>query len=272
MDVDKSLDDIIADKRQPKPQQQRRPHGPRHSAGNTPRQTPYARPPPRSTSEKWTHDAYRGPGATRGGRPAVAPSRAPVPLTTGSPVFSRESPRIEIIGLHYEVSAEDLKSIFSQAGEIVTGPTIVKGFSADLGTTKGEEHRSSAWMEYANVQQAKIAINKFDGAMTKGQTISIRFAVPRFPPPAIRGRPGAGRGAASGQNLLSRIQGAPGTNASARVANDRGAKVARGARGGRGRGGNAGGRPRRQDVKPDDLDKELDSFMKQDAAGDVDMS
>lgn len=42
MDVDKSLDDIIADKRQPKPQQQRRPHGPRHSAGNTPRQTPYA--------------------------------------------------------------------------------------------------------------------------------------------------------------------------------------------------------------------------------------
>lgn len=106
-------------------------------------------------------------------------------------------------------------------------------------------------MEYANVQQAKIAINKFDGAMTKGsfrfflsavsrltcailagQTISIRFAVPRFPPPAIRGRPGAGRGAASGQNLLSRIQGAPGTNASARVANDRGAKVARGARGG----------------------------------------
>lgn len=42
MDVDKSLDDIIADKKQPKPQQQRRPHAPRHSAGNAPRQTPYA--------------------------------------------------------------------------------------------------------------------------------------------------------------------------------------------------------------------------------------
>ncbi|OXC68929.1 hypothetical protein AYX13_02538 [Cryptococcus neoformans] len=264
MDVDKSLDDIIAGKRQPKPQQQRRPHGPRHSAGNTPRQTPYARPPPRSTSEKWTHDAYRGPGATRGGRSAAAPSRAPVPLTTGSPVFSRESPRIEIIGLHYEVSAEDLKSIFSQAGEIVTGPTIVYDRS---GRSTG-----SAWMEYANVQQAKIAINKFDGAMTKGQTISIRFAVPRFPPSAIRGRPGAGRGAAPGQNLLSRIQGAPGTNAPAPAANNKGAKGTRGARGGRGRGGNVGGRPRRQDVKPGDLDKELDSFMKQDAAGDVEMS
>lgn len=32
-----------------------------------------------------------------------------MPLTTGSPVLSRESPRIEIIGLHYEVTAEDLK-------------------------------------------------------------------------------------------------------------------------------------------------------------------
>ncbi|WVQ90384.1 hypothetical protein IAS59_004163 [Cryptococcus gattii] len=264
MDVDKSLDDIISDKKQPKPQQQRRPHAPRHSAGNAPRQTPYARLPPKSTSDKWTHDAYRGPGAPRGGRPAAAPFRASVPLTTGSPVLSRESPRIEIIGLHYEVTAEDLKSIFSQAGEIVTGPTIVYDRS---GRSTG-----AAWMEYSNVQQAKTAINKFDGAMTKGQTISIRFAIPRFPPSSVRGRPGAGRSAAPAQNLLSRIQGAPGTKAPAPAANDRGVKGGGGARGGRGRGGNAGGRPRRQDVKPDDLDKELDSFMKQDAAGDVEMS
>jgi len=84
-------------------------------------------------------------------------------------------------------------------------------------------------MEFASYQQAKIAINQFDGAMTKGmlvssnycsksdragQTISIRLL-----PPVIQrgpaGRPGP-QGAAQGSsgNLLARISGgAPTPNA-----------------------------------------------------------
>jgi hypothetical protein len=73
-------------------------------------------------------------------------------------------------------------------------------------------------MEFASYQQAKIAINKFDGAMTKGkpyshsriaadsmtgQTISIRLLPPVQPRAA---KPAAA--AQTGGSLLSRITGA----------------------------------------------------------------
>jgi hypothetical protein len=80
-------------------------------------------------------------------------------------------------------------------------------------------------MEFASYQQAKIAINKFDGAMTKGQssrhspTISVLICVGQtisirlLAPVVQRGPPSQGRGggAAPGGNLLARISGgAPG--------------------------------------------------------------
>ena len=79
-------------------------------------------------------------------------------------------------------------------------------------------------MEYASYQQAKIAINKFDGAMTKGapylpsgdadhsshfpgQTISIRLLAPI----SSSGRPDSAlNGAPNGGSLLSRISGGQG--------------------------------------------------------------
>ena len=99
-------------------------------------------------------------------------------------------------------------------------------------------------MEFATYQQAKIAINKFDGAMTKGkaffvqgklvlvltlntgQTISIRL----LPPVVQRGPAGPGKPqGASGGDLLSRISGGKAHIAAAPRDVPRG-----GARGGRG--------------------------------------
>ncbi|KAK8853414.1 hypothetical protein IAR55_004120 [Kwoniella newhampshirensis] len=269
MDVDRSLDEMITEKRG-KTQSQPRKSAPRVSTGSERRagNAPYARPPPRSTEDKWVHDAYQGPAGGRGGGRFNGNGANPAIVGTGA-VFTGISTRIEVIGLHYEVTPADLKNIFSQAGTLVQGPTIRYDRS---GRSKGE-----ATMEYASPQQAKIAINKFDGAMTKGQTISIRLLPPIVakgrpgPPAAAGGAPGGG----GGQSLLARIQGNP---ASA-------GPVARGGRGGRGgpaRGGRGGpaGRggaprgPKRGPTNEGDLDKELDNFMNKDAinAGDVEMA
>ncbi|WRT70016.1 uncharacterized protein IL334_007009 [Kwoniella shivajii] len=270
MDLDKSLDDIAAEKRKTVPQQPRK--APRVSSGNERRSgnAPYARPPARSTDEKWVHDAFQGPKNNRGDRDrsfnANAGAGAGVP-------FTGISTRIEVIGLHYEVTPADLKTIFSQAGTLVQGPNIRYDRS---GRSKGE-----ATMEFASPQQAKIAINKFDGAMTKGQTISIKLLPPIVargpgPRPANGAGAGAGAGAASGQSLLSRIQGGAPSGPAANAPNaGRGGRGGRGGPG-RGRGGNAGGGGRggkRGPTSQGDLDKELDNFMTKDATtGDVDMA
>ncbi|KAL7424568.1 hypothetical protein Q5752_000252 [Cryptotrichosporon argae] len=115
MDLDKPLDDLI-----PKRKTNDRPASSDH--GNRPRVSrdrrdavPYARPPPRSTEDKWVHDAYQGP----------AGARRPRDVAGSGAGFVGASPRIEVSGLHYEVTPADLKGIFTQAGTLVQGPTIV---------------------------------------------------------------------------------------------------------------------------------------------------
>ncbi|TYJ58966.1 hypothetical protein B9479_000405 [Cryptococcus floricola] len=284
MDVDKSLDDIIATKKQDnRPKQAQRPPAPRHSTGSNggSRPTPYARPPPRSTGDRWVHDAYPGRGGFNGRQGRAAPN--PLIAGTGA-TFTKENQRIEIVGLHYEVSNQDLKTIFSQAGTIAEGPQIRYDRS---GRSTG-----AAWIEYTTVAAAKNAINKFDGAMTKGQTISIRYGRPppvQNPGPANGAGPGPARNGSTA-SLLSRIQ--PSAPAGGKVpkgpkgaanappvreANGNGAAgAARGGRRGRGGRGGRGGGARGERPGPKsagDLDSELDNFMKPaDSAGDVEMA
>lgn len=66
------------------------------------------RPPPRSTDEKWVHDAYSGPGAQRGRARDGGGLSATSVAGTGAG-FTGVSPRIEVTGLHYEVTTADLK-------------------------------------------------------------------------------------------------------------------------------------------------------------------
>ncbi|CAD6563825.1 MAG: hypothetical protein TREMPRED_001394 [Tremellales sp. Tagirdzhanova-0007] len=244
MNLDKSLDDLIPETRKSDPRR-----GPRQGRERV-APTPYARPTPRSTEDKWVHDAFKSSAADR--RRAVGTSVASV-AGTGA-VFTGVSSRIEVVGLHYEVTPVDLK---------------VNAFEHDSdqydrsGRSKGE-----ATMEYASYQQAKIAINKFDGAMTKGQTISIRLLAPI----SSSGRPDSAlNGAPNGGSLLSRISGGQGRT----VASPRGGRggITRGIRASRGRGAPAGGGGRAP-ASQGDLDKDLDSFMKNGAANgaDVDMA
>ncbi|ORX39454.1 hypothetical protein BD324DRAFT_619774 [Kockovaella imperatae] len=260
MDVDKSLDDLIADKKTSQPQRGGRGRGgPRSGPGRAP-QAPYARPPPRSTDETWVHDAYQGPspgGRRNGGGPQGGSGFAGSPAGTGVG-FTGISPRIEVVGLHYEVTTQDLKNIFSQAGTLVQGPTIRYDRS---GRSRGE-----ATMEFASYQQARIAINKFDGAMTKGQTISIRL----LPPPTARPGPGSRPASQTGASLLQRMSG-PGAGAGSIPRGNAPRGSGRGAPRGRGAPANRG---RKGPANAGDLDKELDSFMTttNGKADDVDMA
>ncbi|RSH91481.1 hypothetical protein EHS25_009780 [Saitozyma podzolica] len=129
MDLDRPLDELISDKRKAtrteraeRTDRTERPRAPRQSSDRR-APVPYARPPPRSTDEKWVHDAYSGPGAQRGrARDGGGLSTTSVAGTGAG--FTGVSPRIEVTGLHYEVTTADLKTIFSQAGTLVQGPTI----------------------------------------------------------------------------------------------------------------------------------------------------
>ncbi|KAL7424569.1 hypothetical protein Q5752_000253 [Cryptotrichosporon argae] len=131
-----------------------------------------------------------------------------------------------------------------------------------------------ATMEYASAQQAKIAINKFDGAKTKGETISIKLLPPVQPRGAVR--PDAQR-QQSGASLLARLGGGGGGGGGRDTArsSDAPRRSAPAGERGRGRGAPRGGasRPaRRGPATETDLDKELDGFMKPDAGGDVAMA
>lgn len=122
MDIDRALDDMIP-KRKPRSSGGARGAGAgaerserRKSRGSD---APYAvslpspltstdtllyladrqRPPPRSTEEKWVHDAFEG-----GRKPSTGFGAGQMPVTA--------SPRIEVSGVHYEVTPEELKVRF----------------------------------------------------------------------------------------------------------------------------------------------------------------
>jgi hypothetical protein len=54
----------------------------------------------------WVHDAFNG---GRGGRNGGGGRPAPAAGLTGGVGFTGVSPRIEVVGLHYEVTPADLK-------------------------------------------------------------------------------------------------------------------------------------------------------------------
>lgn len=131
MDLDKSLDDMIGSKKRS------------NTSGNTtsnnnvrggakPRQSrersdvPYAvcyyssvrrciradtaqRPPPRSTEDKWVHDAFQGGNRRGGGAGSFGGGRQVADVAGTGAAFTGVSPRIEVVGLHYEVTPQDLK-------------------------------------------------------------------------------------------------------------------------------------------------------------------
>lgn len=78
---------------------------------------------------------------------------------------------IFVAKLNYDTSSEDLREAFEQFGE-VSSASIVN--DRETGRSKG-----FGFVEMANDDEAKAAINALDGADFDGRTIAVKVAEPR---------------------------------------------------------------------------------------------
>ncbi|PWN92380.1 RNA-binding domain-containing protein [Acaromyces ingoldii] len=265
------------------------------------RGSPYARPAygrNPSSDGPWKHDRFEGGGAGR--------AEADIP-----------SPKLLVDGLHWDVSEEELTELFSRIGQLER---------CSLRFDKSGRSEGKAVVIYRSQADAETAKREYHNANAKGQPISVSFAPYRPPrgsegrgAPASRGS----RAPAPGGDLASRLSGSlasrlgpgdlksriggplpgarhagppsnaprgPAAGAPSRPGPTRSISGG-GGRGRGGRGGSRGGGGRGGGRKPDrrgenDLDAELEAFMKapssselaesihapqKDAAGDVQM-
>ncbi|BGP14256.1 hypothetical protein JCM10213_005853 [Rhodosporidiobolus nylandii] len=241
----------------------------RQSGGGGGRSSPYARP---SEGSSWKHDKFAeadsapsrpaSGGAGRGG--SLAARLGGGGSGAAGADGSRKSAKLLIKNLHYEVSERELELLFIQIGPIAAGPKIKFDRS---GRSEG-----IAWVTYGSEEHAAQAKEAFNGAPAKGQPIEVEFDY-RIDRAAERGAPAPG-------SLLSRLNAdsTPSTRGP-KFASPPSAPGGRAPRGGRsertvsggagpqrgGRGGARGGREPRQKREPktnEDLDKELEAFMK----------
>ncbi|KAA1472440.1 hypothetical protein DENSPDRAFT_859454 [Dentipellis sp. KUC8613] len=202
---------------------------------------------PSGADGAWLHDKAAF-GSSRTAPAAAAPESAAA------------NSKLVVSNLHYEITPKDLMAIFGQIGTLVREPLIRYDRS---GRSSGV-----AIITFETQAEAIRAKNQRHGVLAKGQPMDIAFD--NSPPPR---QP---RHSAPG-SLINRIQKAPlierlgqrssrdGTSRKA----TRGGAVARGR--GRGRGARSAGGSKREKSKPktaEDLDKELDAFIRD---GDVEM-
>ncbi|KAI0631082.1 RNA-binding domain-containing protein [Trametes polyzona] len=210
---------------------------------------PYSRPSPRprGTEGQWLHD--KAPDAPR----AAQTNKAPRPT---SPI---QNTRIIVSNLHYEVTPRDLTQIFGQIGTLVREPQIRYDRS---GRSTGV-----AVITFETPAEATRAKRQFDGILAKNQPMEITYDT--SPPPAPKGA----RRSASVPSLLHRIEKPPlierlsrgDTKPQQNAAKEGGVGPVRT----KARGGAAAARGgRKAQAKPktaEELDKELESFMHDDA-------
>ncbi|KAI0656879.1 RNA-binding domain-containing protein [Cubamyces menziesii] len=145
-------------------------------------QKPYSRPAarPRASDGQWLHD--KAPGVPRAVQ-ATAPARPATGVT---------NTRIIVSNLHYEITPKDLTQIFGQIGTLVREPQIRYDRSGrSLGV---------AVITFETPAEATRAKKQFDGILAKNQPMSIAYD--NSPPPAPRGP----RRSASTPSLLNRIE------------------------------------------------------------------
>ena len=79
--------------------------------------------------------------------------------------------RIYVGNLNYDVTSEQLKEYFSEAGEVVEANVITY---RDSGRSKG-----FGFVEMATEEDAQTAIDKFDKVEHKGRTLHVEEASPK---------------------------------------------------------------------------------------------
>ncbi|KPV76573.1 uncharacterized protein RHOBADRAFT_52563 [Rhodotorula graminis WP1] len=250
--------------------------------GGQSRNSPYARP----VGDSWKHDKFDTPDSSSS---TLDPASRP----TGASSSTDQGPsnKLVIHNLHYEVSERELELLFVQIGPMATAPKIKFDRS---GRSTG-----TAWVTYLEDKHAAKAKEAFNGAMAKGEPIEVDFDYRNDRP--------SERGAAAPGSLLARLggtesgsrgpkyaaptrgpggggpdrapraergsAGAPrdGPRGGERGERERGGRGGvRGGRGGRGGERSAGGGrgEKRAPKTNEDLDAELEAFMKAPAAED----
>jgi len=82
-----------------------------------------------------------------------------------------ETKKLFVGGLSWGINWQELKDIFSEAGEVVFARVIT-----DRETGKS---RGFGFVEFASVEDAKKAKEEFDGAEIDGRTVKVDFAEER---------------------------------------------------------------------------------------------
>jgi THO complex subunit 4 len=242
---------------------------------------PYARPTRSAAPEgAWLHD--RAPG-TRATRQQKQPDSQPAPTASQVPTC-----KLSVSNLHYEVTPNDLSTIFGVIGKLASEPEIRYDRS---GRSTGV-----ATVLFLNQGEATRAKNQLDGVLAKGQPMSIKYDAHN----PLTGPRGAATGSKAGSllgrlakpPLIDRLGAGPGAGPSA--ATSKAAKhrsvsapqpqttpASTGFGPVRTRGGRQQARAKPAPKKPktaEELDKELESYGEQkvsgptDAAGDVEMA
>ncbi|BGO89944.1 hypothetical protein NBRC10512_001928 [Rhodotorula toruloides] len=230
----------------------------RVSGGGQTRGSPYARP----GNDSWKHDKFDADGEPRGEGSHRSTTRN-APASAGD-ASSGASAKLIIKNVHYEVSERELELLFVQANW------------TDCSWAK--DQKGIAWVTYTNEKHAAQAKEAFNGALAKGEPLEIDFDYRVGPPPGPAA-PGTllarlGNNDGRGPRFASSADRGSGTRhvsggAPTGPRSERGPGSGRGGARGSARGGRGGGagqqgrdRVRKEPKTADDLDKELEAFMK----------
>ncbi|OCH86809.1 hypothetical protein OBBRIDRAFT_782636 [Obba rivulosa] len=210
-----------------------------HAAQDASRtQRPAARP--RGVEGEWLHDKAPGLSAA-----ALSGNDDGTVLDT--------SAKIMVSNLHYELTPKDLTQIFGQVGTLVREPLIRYDRS---GRSSGV-----AIISFETAEEAAIAKQGFDGKLAKGQPMAITF----YSPPTRPAR-GRGRSASAPSSLLNRIEKPPLLERLSR--NNPKEQILGPRKSGPGpirTKARPAGRAPKKPKTADELDKELEMFMHDDA-------
>ncbi|THH11424.1 hypothetical protein EW145_g652 [Phellinidium pouzarii] len=230
-------------------------------ANRSARSKPYDRPQNRHSGQ-WLHDMSQDAD--------VPASVVDSGLKGGMP-----SSKLIVSNLHYNIMPKDLIAIFGQIGTLVREPIIKVRIAALMASEHYDRSGRStgvAIIHYENHVEATRAKKQFNGILAKDQPMSIAFDASRPPAKRVVSSPASLMNRISKPPLLERLGSDAAIPTAPRKAIQMAASVHTGtgpvrARGGRRRGGRSE-KPKKEAKTAEDLDKELDAFMEDDAAKD----